>query len=74
MSFFVLANTDKTTSFSDTQDRRDHTSPGAKLRGDNTKAIPDNKKENFASNDADDVTGFDYDIDEDYDSNEFVKY
>jgi len=74
MSFFVLAGGDRTASLSNRQDRRNHSSSGAKLRNQGQVVSLEKEKENIASSKDDNESGFDYDINEDYDSNEFVKY
>ncbi len=75
MSFFTLANTDTApqnsshqsaaTQTESNRERRDENSSGAKLR---SQAVAQE------SNAADNADGFNYDIDEGYNSNEFVKY
>jgi len=75
MSFFVLADNSKTipkaTDASDanySEERRDNSSAGSKLRGQVIELNENN------GNDSESENGFNYDIDEDYGSNEFVKY
>ncbi len=81
MSFFVLAGNASEKHTADTQfanhqtefqqERRDKTSAGAKLRG-HKSAMDEQGTGNSAA--AKNETGFDYDFDDDYGDNEFVKY
>jgi len=80
MSFFVLANNTALSKVTGIQadnnhERRDNNSSGAKLRA-QADAVDDREKTHSRTrdNDINDKAGFDYDIDEDYGSSEFVKY
>ena len=72
MAFFMLAEAISSTENDQTVERRKESSPGAKLR--EPKPVEKKTGQDNENDAADNVTGFNYDIEEDHGSNEFIKY